>query len=86
LCLLSAPRNPDDRAKLVGWLNGALGGILTTESFTLSQGFYFGATPTNDYRVLTTEGGYIDDMPHLDSTAIGKAGQGQEGNHVEAEG
>jgi hypothetical protein len=75
LCLLSAPRNPDDRAKLVGWLNGALGGILTTESFTLSQGFYFGATPTNDYRVLTTEGGCIDDMPHLASTAIGKPGK-----------
>jgi hypothetical protein len=75
LCLLSAPRNPDDRATLVGWLNGVLGGILTTESFTLSQGFYFGATPTNDYRVLTTEGGYIDEMQHLDSKAIGKPGK-----------
>lgn len=60
ICPLSTPHAPAARAALVARLNGALGGILAPESFTLSQGFYFGKTPTNDYAVLTSDGQCID--------------------------
>ena len=51
---LSKPHPPEARAGLVARLNGALGGVLASESFTLSQGYFFGATPSNDYRVAPT--------------------------------
>jgi len=77
LCPLSQPQLPAARARLVARLNGALGGVLASESFTLSQGYYFGATPGNDYRVVTTfndplAGQCIDLLPDLDKGAIGK--------------
>lgn len=43
LCPLSTPATPSARHGLVARLNGALGGILAPESFTLSQAFYVGA-------------------------------------------
>lgn len=71
---LAMQHQPGARRALVGRLNGALGGILSTESFTLSQSYYFGGTPTNDYRVVLTfdapdEGTCIDDLDELDSIA-----------------
>ena len=39
---LSAPLPADNRDALCAQLNGVLGGILGTESFTRSQSFYFG--------------------------------------------
>lgn len=72
LCPLSTPHLPAERAGLVARLNGSLNGILTNESFTLSQGFFFGATPTNDYQVSVTDGVCIDELPELDAKAIGK--------------
>ena len=65
---------PKDRAKYLARLNGVLGGILASESFTLSQGYFFGDVGTNEYRVLTTEGAFIDTMSHLDVGAISKGG------------
>ena len=78
LCPLAKQHAPSARAALVARLNGALDGVLAGESFTLSQGYFFGATPTNDYQVLLTfddaeEGVCIDDLDELDEIAIGKA-------------
>ncbi|HEX3522597.1 MAG TPA: hypothetical protein VHT52_10990, partial [Stellaceae bacterium] len=42
LCPFSTRRPPAERAKMVARLNGILGGILSVESFTLSQSYYFG--------------------------------------------
>ncbi len=74
---LARKHTPTERAGLVARLNGALNGILASESFTLSQGYFFGATPTNDYRVMVTfddpeDGTCIDDLHELDDIAIGK--------------
>lgn len=75
---LATPCKPSERARFVARLNGVLGGILEPESFTASQAYYFGATPTNDYRVEATfddvdEGNFIGEMPELDEIAIGNA-------------
>lgn len=77
---LARQHTPAERAGLVARLNGALNGILAGESFTLSQGYFFGATPTNDYRVITTfddpeDGRCIDDLDELDEIAIGKTAE-----------
>jgi len=78
---LSRAHSPHERARLVARLNGALGGVLANESFTLSQGYFFGATPTNGYDVLKTfddpeEGSCIDELSELDKIAIGKTAGG----------
>ena len=77
ICPLSAPCKPDARNALVARLNGVLDGVLAHESFTLSQGYFFGATQGNDYRVETTfddaaSGTCIDLLHDLDRNAIGK--------------
>ncbi len=77
ICPLSTPCEPAARHALVARLNGVLGGVLAPESFTLSQGYFFGATPVNDYRVETTfddaaSGACIDLLHDLDHGAIGK--------------
>lgn len=77
ICPLSRQHTPAERAEFVARLNGALNGILANESFTLSQGYFFGATPTNDYRVMVTfndpdDGQCIDDLNELDEIAIFK--------------
>jgi hypothetical protein len=55
LAPLSRSIPPEDRHALVARLNGALGGILAAESFTLSQAFYVGALvdgePLQSWRV-----------------------------------
>jgi hypothetical protein len=77
LCPLAERCQPGARKALVARLNGALGGILAGESFTVSQGFFFGDVGTNNYRVLTTfndpdEGTCIDELDDLDFIAWGK--------------
>jgi hypothetical protein len=76
---LSEPHSPGARVALVARLNGALGGILAGESFTLSQGFFFGKRPGADFQCVATfddmnAGECIDTMDELDDTAIGKGG------------
>lgn len=63
ICPLSNAHTPEQRHNLVARLNQALGGILSKESFTLSQGYFFGAVPSNHYRVIATEGVCIDQVP-----------------------
>lgn len=79
LAPLSHPMSPETRSALLARINGVLGGILSGESFTLSQSFYFGRTDDAvDYRVLVTfddpdEGRCVDELDELDEIAIGKA-------------
>lgn len=82
---LATPCHPPERARMVARLNGALGGILADESFALSQSFYFGRVNA-DWTVLCafddpTEGNCIDELPELESIAVGKreAGPTHEG-------
>jgi RecA-family ATPase len=68
---------PEQRAKMVARLNGALGGVLADESFTLAQGFFIGARPGGDYKCKVTfrdpQGGEpVDLLPQLDDIAIYK--------------
>jgi hypothetical protein len=73
VCPLSCERPPKERAKYVSRVNGVLGGILSRESFTLSQSFYCGCLPDNarNHRVVTTEDRPIDLCDDLDITARG---------------
>ncbi len=66
-----------DHGKFVARLNGALGGILASESFTLSQGYFIGKHPNNPYTCFCTfddpeAGTCIDLLDELDSIALGK--------------
>lgn len=78
ICPLTTPVPPEQRAALLARLNGALGGILAPESFTLSQSYYFGRVEgAMEYKVLTTfddpdDGTCVDDLPELEAIAKGK--------------
>lgn len=68
---------PEQRAKMVARLNGALGGVLADESFTLAQGFFIGARPGGDYKCKVTHrdpcgGEPIDTLDTLDDIAVYK--------------
>ena len=74
---LSKPHQPQERERLVARLNGALGGILAAESFTLSQGYFFDMRPGANFKCVSTfddpeDGTCIDELPELDAIAIGK--------------
>jgi putative DNA primase/helicase len=83
LCDTSRELKPGRRYELVERLNGILGGILTTESFTLSQAYYYGAVGDNPPpEVAIVEGDYIDlrdDLPR-----IGKPGRKANGSNGHA--
>lgn len=66
LCPVSHPLPGANRAELVARLNHVLGGVLSTESFTLSQAYYYGQTPDSlDPAAVITPGQPIDvlDLP-----------------------
>jgi len=66
LCPLSEARYPIERKELMGKLNAVLGGILANESFTVSQGFFFGAvTGTVGYKAFHSDGKCIDQIPGI---------------------
>jgi len=79
LAPLSHAHQPADRTRLLARVNGALGGVLTGESFTLSQSYYYGRVAGQaDYRVLVTfddpdEGNCVDLADELDAVAVAKA-------------
>lgn len=61
LCPTSHPLPGASRAELVGRLNYVLGGVLATESFTLSQAYYYGQTPDSlDPEAVIVPGQPID--------------------------
>jgi hypothetical protein len=72
LCPLSEPMAPDRRRQMLGRLNGLLGGIFSRESWTLSQGYYFGSVKHNpSHRVELIDGTTIDHHDDLDVIWIG---------------
>lgn len=74
LCPTSIKLPAQDRAKLVARINGVVGGVFATESFTLSQGFFYGSINNNPaHCVVVVDGDFIDDRGDLDAGAIGKA-------------
>ena len=76
LCPLGSTAAPDERERLCARLNGALGGLLSGESFTLSQAYYFslvdGAAPP---AVAMVDGRALDAAKDLDASAIGRHGE-----------
>lgn len=60
---LSHPHEPHEHEGLVALLNGALGGILADESFTLSQSYFIGKITGVKYETHRTRGLPLD---HLD--------------------
>ncbi len=80
LAPLTLGQQPEHRNKYLARLNGLFGGTVSTESWTLSQAFYFGSvgdTPT--HKVEEIHGFCIDQLDDLDTGAIGKV-QGVAGN------
>lgn len=63
LAPLSAPVETAQHYALMAALNGALGGILSTESFTASQTYYFGRVENAAYETLHVAGALcVDDL------------------------
>ena len=77
LAPLSRDHAPTDRRDLVARLNGALGGILAPESFTLSQAFYFGRVQGVEFETYQSEGHCIDLLPDLPSVYPAAGGTAQ---------
>jgi AAA domain/Primase C terminal 2 (PriCT-2) len=62
-----------ERERLAARVNGLFGGVMSPESFTLSQAYYYGRVankPTPLAEIV--EGDFIDDRADLDAGAIGK--------------
>jgi hypothetical protein len=73
LCPTSEELPPAERARLLGRLNGLFDGILSTESWTLSQSYYFGSVASNpSHRVEVVDGMPIDLLDDLDLMWRGK--------------
>ncbi|QJU56830.1 AAA family ATPase [Sphingomonas sp. AP4-R1] len=75
VCPLGSSTAPEQRERLCARLNGALGGILSGESFTLSQSYYFGHVKgASAPEVAIVEGRPLDAANDLDAAAIGRHG------------
>lgn len=73
LCPLSSDQPPAIRTAMVARLNGLFQGALSSESFTLSQSYYYGSIRSNpSHRIALVDGAYLDERPDLDECAIGK--------------
>jgi archaellum biogenesis ATPase FlaH len=76
LCPTSESLPPAERERLMARVNGVLGGILASESFTLSQTYYCGGVEGQaPPRVELVEGMAIDLAEHLDAGALDKRGE-----------
>ena len=76
LCPLSREYPPEDRDRFLNRVNGALGGILAGESWTLSQSYYYGSVADNPaHSVELLAGTPVDLLDHLDAGATGKPGR-----------
>jgi putative DNA primase/helicase len=75
LCLFSCELPPDRRQPMMERLNGLFHGIFTSESWTLSQAYYFGAVKGNPvHHVEAIEGMPLDLCHELDKIRLGKPG------------
>jgi hypothetical protein len=74
LCPLAKDHPPEERKAFVERLNGVLGGVLKSESFALSQSFFFGAVKGKKVKLIFVEGNdCIDERRDLDRNARGPA-------------
>ena len=70
LCPTSRELAPGERRRLVDRVAGIFGDIFATESWTLSQAYFYGAVDGNpDHHVELVEGMPIDLADHLDSAS-----------------
>lgn len=70
---LSRDHAPSEREALCARLNGVLDGILTKESFTLSQAYYYGSVAGgHPVETVLIDGNYLDDVHGL--AEMGKNG------------
>jgi putative DNA primase/helicase len=83
LAPLSESLPTTERAALVARLNGALGGVLADESFTLSQAYLYGHLPEAAFAVEVIDGDFIDLADDLEAGAIGKRRIGHGAGRVE---
>lgn len=73
LCPTSEELPSERRTPLFGRLNGVFRGCFSSESWTLSQSYYFGAVGQNPaHRVELVEGSFIDRLDELDAVWRGK--------------
>jgi predicted P-loop ATPase len=78
----SKPLEPGRRGQLVNRLNGVFGGVLASESWGLSQSYYYGRVNGAAFEIhLNSDGEYIDQADELDAGALpfrptGRAGGG----------
>jgi hypothetical protein len=73
LCPTSEELPPQKRQHLMGRLNGLFRGIFSTESWTLSQSYYYGSVASNpSHRVEVVDGTTIDLLDELDKGWQGK--------------
>jgi hypothetical protein len=69
--------------RMLGWLNGALGGVIGGESWTLSQAYYYGSVRSNpNHRVEVVRGRPLEYCGELAETAIEKPGYRGGGTRV----
>ena len=74
---LHRPVSVSEYGALMSRLNGVLRGVLSSESWTASQAFFFGPITGKPYKVNSTfddptEGSCIDQLDELDQIALGK--------------
>lgn len=73
LCPTSTELPATHRERLLGRLNGLFGGVFSTESWTLSQAYYFGSVGRNpSHRIQIFDGQPVDHLDGLDLTWRGK--------------
>jgi hypothetical protein len=73
LCPTSTDLEPPRREKLMGRLNGLFAGVFSTESWTLSQAYYYGSVNENpSHEVHLIDGTPIDEHDDLDEIWQGK--------------
>jgi len=70
VCPFSGPLSPEERERHVARLNGVLGGILSRESFTLSQSYFIGGTGGREPETFLVDGEHIDGRADLDAGAV----------------
>jgi hypothetical protein len=73
LCPTSVELEPGQRNRILGRLNGVLRGVVSGESWTLSQSYFFGRVQSNpSHRVQLIEGAHLDLLDELDESWWGK--------------
>jgi hypothetical protein len=87
VCPFSCELSPDRRQHMLGRLNGLFRGIFASESWTLSQAFYYGSVGNNPHhRVEVIDGEFIDQLDELDLIAVGKPASKAGNRHPSAPG